>query len=65
MDIAFTTKQQVAEIIGIVCTATGGGAGTWQRVDENFDAITTTAATFNNHPERMPAWLRRPLMARR
>lgn len=49
-DIAFTTKQQFAQIIGIVCTATGGGAGTWQRVDENFAAITTTAATFNNHP---------------
>jgi hypothetical protein len=49
-DIAFTTKQQFAQIIGIVCTATGGGAGTWQRIDENFNAITTTAATFNNHP---------------
>ncbi|MFZ1365556.1 MAG: hypothetical protein WAS90_11770 [Brachymonas denitrificans] len=49
-DIAFTTKQQFAQIIGIVCTATGGGAGTWQRVDENFNAITTTPATFNNHP---------------
>ena len=49
-DIAFTTKQQFAQIIGIVCTATGGGAGTWQRVDENFNAITTTAATFSNHP---------------
>lgn len=49
-DIAFTTKQQFAQIIGIVCTATGGGAGAWQRVDGNFAAITTTAATFNNHP---------------
>lgn len=49
-DIAFTTKQQFAQIIGIVCTATGGGAGAWQRIDENFNAITTTAATFNNHP---------------
>jgi hypothetical protein len=49
-DIAFVTKQQYAQIIGIVCTATGGGAGTWQRIDENYNAITTTAATFNNHP---------------
>ena len=49
-DIAFTTKQQFAQIIGIVCTATGGGAGAWQRIDENFNAITTTSATFNNHP---------------
>lgn len=48
-DIAFTTKQQFIQILGIVCTATGGGAGTWQRIDENFNAITTTAATFNNH----------------
>ncbi len=49
-DVAFTTKQQFAQIIGIVLTATGGGAGSWQRVDENFGSITTTAATFANHP---------------
>lgn len=49
-DVTFTTKQQFAQILGIVCTATGGGAGTWQRVDENFNAITTDAATFSNHP---------------
>lgn len=49
-DISFTTKQQFATILGIVLTAAGGGAGAWQRVDENFNAITTTGATFNNHP---------------
>lgn len=49
-EVSFTTKQVFANIIGIVCTATGGGAGSWQRVDGNFNAITTTAATFNNHP---------------
>lgn len=49
-DVAFTTKQQFAQILGIVLTATGGGAGTWQRVDENFNSVTTTAATFSNHP---------------
>jgi hypothetical protein len=49
-DITFTTKQQFATILGIVLTSTGGGAGTWQRIDENFNPITTTAATFNNHP---------------
>ena len=49
-DIAFTTQQQFAQIIGIVKTASGGGAGAWQRVDGNFNNITTTAATFNNHP---------------
>ncbi len=49
-DVAFTTKQQFAQILGIVLTATGGGAGAWQRVDENFNSVTTTAATFSNHP---------------
>lgn len=49
-DVAFTTKQQFAQILGIVLTATGGGAGSWQRVNENFASITTTAATFGNHP---------------
>lgn len=39
-----------AKVIGIVCTATGGGAGAWQRVDGNFNPITTSAATFSNHP---------------
>lgn len=49
-DVSFTTKQQFANIIGIVLTATGGGSGTWQRIDENFAAISITAATFNAHP---------------
>ena len=49
-DVAFTTKQQFAQIIGIVCTATGGGAGAWQCIDENFNGIVTNAATFSNHP---------------
>lgn len=49
-DIAFTTKNVFASIIGIVCSATGGGAGTWQRINENFSAINTTSATFNNNP---------------
>lgn len=49
-DVAFTTKQQFAQILGIVLAATGGGGGTWQRVDENFNTLTTSAATFANHP---------------
>lgn len=49
-DVSFTTKQQFAQILGIVQTSTGGGAGAWQRVDEHFNAMTTNAATFNNHP---------------
>lgn len=49
-DVTFTTKQQFASILGIVLVATGGGSGTWQRIDENFAAISPTAATFNAHP---------------
>jgi hypothetical protein len=49
-EISFVTKELFAQIIGIVQTATGGGAGSWQRVDEGFSALTTTSATFNNHP---------------
>jgi hypothetical protein len=49
-DITVTTKQQFATIIGLVQVATGGGAGTYQRIDENFNAVTRDAAWFNNHP---------------
>ncbi|MCW8164619.1 hypothetical protein D8B22_20500 [Verminephrobacter aporrectodeae subsp. tuberculatae] len=38
------------QIVGIVCTATGGGAGTWQHIDANYNAINTTGETFNKHP---------------
>ena len=37
-------------IIGLVQAATGGGAGTYVRIDENFAPKTTDAAFFNNHP---------------
>lgn len=38
--------------IGIVCTATGGGAGQWQRVDGNFNPVNypSGGAFFNSHP---------------
>jgi hypothetical protein len=49
-DVTVTTKQQFASIIGLVQVATGGGAGTYQRIDENFTAVTHDAAWFNNHP---------------
>ena len=49
-DTSFTTKQQFAQALGIVLTATGGGAGTWQRINGEFEPLTTNAATFNNHP---------------
>lgn len=37
-------------ILGIVLVATGGGSGTWQRVDENFAALDTSPSTFDSHP---------------
>lgn len=49
-DVTFTTRQSFATITGLVQTATGGGAGTYVRIDENFNAKTTDAAFFNNHP---------------
>lgn len=48
-DITFTTKRQFAQMLGIVLTATGGGAGSWQRIDGDYNSIVTTQATFNNH----------------
>jgi hypothetical protein len=39
-----------AVAIGLVQVSPILGAGQWQRVDRDFNAITTTAATFNNHP---------------
>ena len=45
------TKQHFAQIIGLVQVATGGGAGTYQRIDENFNTIANPgAAYFNSHP---------------
>ena len=37
-------------ILGIVLVAEGGGSGTWQRINKDFDAITTTTADFDAHP---------------
>lgn len=49
-DVVFTTKSQFASIIGLVQVATGGGAGQYQRIDENFSPVSRDAAWFNNHP---------------
>lgn len=49
-DVAFTTKQQFANILGIVLATEGGGAGNWVRVDESFNAAVTSVASFANHP---------------
>ena len=48
--IQATTKQRFANIIGLVQASTGGGAGTYVRIDENFAPKTTDAAFFNTHP---------------
>lgn len=49
--IQATTKAQFALIIGLLQVATGGGAGTYSRIDENFNTISNPgAAYFNNHP---------------
>ncbi|MCK7581850.1 MAG: hypothetical protein MZV65_43675 [Chromatiales bacterium] len=48
--ITITTSAAFAKIIGLVCVATGGGAGTWQRIDGNFQSVTPDASYFNNHP---------------
>lgn len=48
-EIKVTTKSQFANVIGIVLAATGGGSGTWNRVDENGANKVTDSAFFNAH----------------
>ena len=48
-EIKITTKPQFANVIGIALTATGGGSGTWKRVDENGANKVADAAFFNAH----------------
>ena len=45
-DIPFVTRDQFSIILGIV----NHGINMWQRIDSNFNPITTTTATFNSHP---------------
>lgn len=49
-ETSFVTKQNFGSVIGIALVSTGGGAGSWQRIDENGAAKTTDAAYFNAHP---------------
>ena len=46
----FTTKNVFANIVGIAMVSSGGGAGVFQRIDEDGNNKTTDAAFFNNHP---------------
>lgn len=48
-DVTFTTKAQFANIIGIALVSTGGGSGTWQRINENFEPVTVDASFFAQH----------------
>jgi hypothetical protein len=49
-DVTITTKQSFAVIVGLVQVATGGGAGQYQRVDKDFNAVSYDTAWFNSHP---------------
>jgi len=46
----FTTKDVFARIFGIALVSTGGGAGTWQQIDQDGNNINPTTTDFNNHP---------------
>lgn len=48
-EIKITTKAQFANVIGIALLATGGGSGTWSRIDENGNAKVTDASYFGAH----------------
>ncbi|ACI98553.1 hypothetical protein [Rhodospirillum centenum] len=49
-EVSFTTKDMFANIIGIALVTSGGGGGTWARVDENGNNKAADASFFNNHP---------------
>lgn len=46
----FTTKVLFANVIGIALVNSGGGAGTWARIDRNGNNVATDASFFANHP---------------
>lgn len=48
-EIKITTKAQFANVIGLALLSTGGGAGSWARVDENGNAKVTDASFFSSH----------------
>lgn len=45
----FTTKAAFASVIGIALLATGGGSGTWGRIDENGASKVTDVSYFGSH----------------
>lgn len=46
----FTTQDQFSVIYGIALVSSGGGAGSWQMINENGNDITLTTTDFNYHP---------------
>jgi hypothetical protein len=44
------TGQQSVEVVGIAQVSTGGGGGSWARVDADGNDKATDAAYWNNHP---------------
>ncbi|MEI7671016.1 MAG: hypothetical protein WCK00_02765 [Deltaproteobacteria bacterium] len=49
-EVHITTKAVFATVIGVCCTATGGGGGTWVHVDAAGATISTPATSvFNGH----------------
>ena len=46
----FTTKDQFYLVYGIAMVSPGGGAGTWQQVNENGNNVTLSKTDFDNHP---------------
>lgn len=49
-EVKFTTKKAFANIIGLAQLTSGGGSGSWARVDETGAAKATDAAYFGSHP---------------
>jgi hypothetical protein len=49
-EISFTTKDLFANIVGIALVTSGGGGGTWARVDEEGNNKATDASFFSSHP---------------
>ncbi len=39
-----------AKTVGIALVTSGGGSGTWQRVDKNGNNFTPEASYFDDHP---------------
>lgn len=49
-ETSFVTKDVFAFIMGVALTASGGGAGSWQHIDEYGNNITPGTTYFDNHP---------------